>query len=369
MTARTAHSTSRHHAERPDAGGVTDWRDRLLHDLLDENGLAGAREASFPTDGWSGATFTTMARSDRRFVLKRVSATKDWIVRATGDDLLREAWVAFEGASRRTYLGAAADPDGGAAILMPDLSGELMTWGDQPRSTGLDAADIDHLIERIVAFHATPWSDGIDVPWCPLAERLTLLSPAAADRYVAEANPVGAIFRDGWADFGRSAPFAARDLIERLSTDVGPLIAAMGRLPDVELHGDLKFANVARFRDGTIGFIDWQMTLRAPVAVELGWLLVSNSAELPVPPDDVLRRYRAAWQRQAAPEAGRPFIEDVIGDWERQVDLAMIVGLLLRGWRKSLDTVAGVTLGSGIAAADDLAWWSERAVEAADRRL
>ena len=45
------------------------------------------------------------------------------------------------------------------------------------------------------------------------------------------------------------------------------------------------------------------------------------------------------------------------------------MGLLLRGWRKGADTAAGLTLGSGVAAEDDLAWWAERAVEAAGRRL
>ncbi len=59
----------------------------------------------------------------------------------------------------------------------------------------------------------------------------------------------------------------------------------------------------------------------------------------------------------------------VVGDWETQVDLAFLVGLLLRGWRKGLDAEAGVLLASGIAAEDDLAWWCERAVEAAGRRL
>jgi len=42
---------------------------------------------------------------------------------------------------------------------------------------------------------------------------------------------------------------------------------------------------------------------------------------------------------------------------------------LLRGWRKGLDAEAGLTLASGMSAAEDLAWWSARAVEAADRRL
>ncbi len=47
----------------------------------------------------------------------------------------------------------------------------------------------------------------------------------------------------------------------------------------------------------------------------------------------------------------------------------MIVGLLLRGWRKGLDAEADTALASGVRAADDLAWWCARAVEAADRRL
>ena len=44
-----------------------------------------------------------------------------------------------------------------------------------------------------------------------------------------------------------------------------------------------------------------------------------------------------------------------------------IVGLLLRGFRKGLDTEAGVTLASGVQRADDLAWWCERAVAASAR--
>ena len=62
-------------------------------------------------------------------------------------------------------------------------------------------------------------------------------------------------------------------------------------------------------------------------------------------------------------------LEPTIGDWDAQLDLTWIVGLLLRGWRKGLDAEAGAVLGSGIAATDDLAWWCDRAVEAAARRL
>ena len=62
-------------------------------------------------------------------------------------------------------------------------------------------------------------------------------------------------------------------------------------------------------------------------------------------------------------------LKATIGDWDAQVDLTWIVGLLLRGWRKGLDAETETILPSGVSAADDLAWWSRRAVEAADRRL
>ena len=95
----------------------------------------------------------------------------------------------------------------------------------------------------------------------------------------------------------------------------------------------------------------------------MGWFLVSNSGSLPADPDRVLERYRSALALQG------DRYPDVVGDWDAQRDLAWIVGLLLRGWRKGLDAAAGIVLPSGVSAADDLAWWSERGVEAAGRRL
>jgi aminoglycoside phosphotransferase (APT) family kinase protein len=169
---------------------------------------------------------------------------------------------------------------------------------------------------------------------------------------------VGQRFIDGWDAFDRAADPAARDLIARLASDVSPLLEALGRLPSVLLHGDLKLANVG-FRDRSMVVIDWQMVTQAPVAVELGWFLVSNGATLPVPPGAIIERYFLS--------AASRDVE--LGDWDAQVDLTWIVGLLLRGWRKGLDAEAGTPTGWGASAAEDLSWWSRRAVEAAERRL
>ena len=138
------------------------------------------------------------------------------------------------------------------------------------------------------------------------------------------------------------------------------------------VHGDLKLANVALLPEDRVGFIDWQMTLRAPVAVDLGWFLVSNSSSLPGRPESILAEYRQALEWDSGRWGFGGDANDfagLTGDWDAQLDLTWIVGLLLRGWRKGLDAEAGVVLASRSSAADDLAWWCGRAVEAAERRL
>jgi hypothetical protein len=348
-----------------------------------------------------------MQRGDDRFILKRTSAATDWIVRATRDIALREGVVA--GSELRLveplvapYFGAASD-GASIAILMPDLSKELIAWERPDDDRPVPEKDLDRVIDAIARLHAMPWAHYRPTsadwawPWCPLRERLLLLSRPSAERYRNEGLRVGERFLEGWDAFDRRAPAAARALIERLSADPSPLLAALGTLPPTGLHGDLKLANVALLHDGRIALIDWQMMCLAPVAVELGWMLASNSGSLPVAPDEVLARYRSAAERAASASlpvgdswlAGRarpvgPSTEPgqerfatlpprglgpTLGDWDAQRDLTWVVGLVLRGWRKGLDAEAGAILASGIAATDDLAWWCEGAVEAAERRL
>jgi thiamine kinase-like enzyme len=236
---------------------------------------------------------------------------------------------------------------------MPDLTGALLDW---ERPIGSD--DLGRVLRHVAALHASSVEASGDFPWCPVRERLELLTRPSAERYLAGGLAVGRRFLDGWDAFDRLAPPAARDLVARLSADVAPLLGALERLPAVLLHGDLKLANVG-FVDGQMALIDWQMVTRAPIAVEFGWLLVSNVAALPEPPDAVFERYRAT-----AATAGVD-----VADWGAQVDLAILVGLLLRGWRKGLDAKAGTPTGWGAAGADDLEGWCRRAVDAADRRL
>ena len=346
---------------------------RSLHDLLVDHDLDPATEMPFPNDGWSGSKLTAFEDRGRRFVLKRTSFAADWIVRSTRDSTIREAVLAagpdpFAAPLRFPHLGAAAVEPGvsaqGAAILMPDLSGSLLSW-DQGSGDGEAIPDevLDRVLAAIGELHAQSWSLRLpdDWPWCPALERVTLLTRPSAQRYAAQGVRVGGRFIEGWAAFERVAPPAARELVATLSGDAGPLIEALAGLPATGLHGDLKLANVALHDNGEASFIDWQMASLGPVALELGWFLVANVAQLPDGPDRTLDRYLAALRAAGG--------SHVVGDWEAQRDLALITGLLLRGWRKGLDAEANLTLPTGVSAVEDLAWWSTEAVEAAARRL
>ena len=349
------------------------WMRRSLRDLLAEHDLAAAAELPFPNDGWSGSRLTALEDRGRRFVLKRTSFAADWIVRSTRDSMIREAVLAagpdpFRPPLRFTHLGAAAVEPGvaaeGAAILMPDLSESLLSW-DQ--GTGGGAAiphdELDRVLAAVAEIHAQPWSQHVpdNWPWCPAAERVTLLTRPSAERYAAQGVWVGGRFIEGWDAFDRVAPPAARELVATLSGDAGPLVEALAALPATGLHGDLKLANVALHDNGEASFIDWQMASLGPVALELGWFLVANVAQLPDGPDRMLDRYLGALRAAGG--------SHVVGDWEAQRDLVLIMGLLLRGWRKGLDAEADLTLPTGASAVDDLTWWCASAVEAAARRL
>jgi hypothetical protein len=331
-----------------------------LTDVLETHGLGGVAEEEFPNDGWSGARLTRLSRVDgARFVLKRDSLALDWIARVTGDvPDLREALLARAAPDlpwpvRLPHLAVARD---GASVaeLMPDLTGTLLRW-EQPTSD----AEVERVLGALAALHRDPWHERLpaDFPWTDVATRVVLLTRASARRYDAAGLPVGARFLAGWDAFDRLVRPPVRDLLVGLSDDPSPLIAALGRLPAVGLHGDLKLGNVGLGADGTVWMIDWQMTLVAPVAVELGWFLVCNIAGLPATPEAVLERYRVA--------AG--IADDAA--WQATWDLAVLVGIMLRGWRKGLDAEAGVVHPSGKSAAYDLAWWGSQAIGAAARRL
>lgn len=330
-----------------------------LASVLEAWGLAGVPEEPLEHDGWSGALLTQLTRPDgARFVLKRDSVERDWIARVTDDRDLREAQLVHANPLMPAPVGlphiAIAVDGHEIAELMPNLTGTLLRW-----EAPIDEPALDRVLRALVSLHQTPWQDQLPAafPWTDLRTRVLMLTRPTARRYQDIGLPVGARFLQGWDAFDRLVRPPVLELVEALAARPEPLLAALGRLPVAGLHGDLKIGNAGLDRDGTVWLIDWQLSLVAPVAVELGWFLVCNVASLPLTPEAVLERYRVL--------AG---IDDDDA-WHATWDLAVLVGLLLRGWRKGLDTEAGVVYPSGKAAAYDLAWWGSQAIGAAARRL
>jgi aminoglycoside phosphotransferase (APT) family kinase protein len=235
---------------------------------------------------------------------------------------------------------------------MPDLSDVLFDW-----NAALPVEHLDRVLAGLAALHAVSWrtSGGLPAgaPWCRIAERVPLICRSSLERPGPAHDAVAERLLPGWDLWDRHGTPAAREVVGALSDDPGPLVRALEAQTATLIHGDLKLANIGIAADGTIEVVDWQMVMLAPAAIELGWFLVSNVNALPLPPDRVLDRYWHARGADPGPEN----------------DLAILVGLLLRGWRKGYDAEAAITLASGVSARDDLAWWCERAVDAASRVL
>ena len=331
----------------------------------DEHGLELSPEHAFPTDGWSGATFTGLVDPvGRHFVLKRTSLATDWIARATRDADLREG-------SRRP-------PDRGDGLAathvdrLPRRRGRrrrrgdpharpvgrahrLGTAGSRPGDRRSDAAPGDRGGRPAARDALEPRPRVGDrargraaPPWCPLAERLLLLArPSAAAYAPTPATP--------WASGSSRAGTPSTGERRRRRASWSTPWARIPR-PSWPPSGSCRPSGCTATsssptsrccpRTGS-AFIDWQMTLRAPVAVELGWFLVSNSGSLPGRPDSILAEYRQALEWDSGRWGFGGDANDfagLTGDWEAQLDLTWIVGLLLRGWRKGLDAEAGVVL-------------------------
>jgi hypothetical protein len=323
-----------------------------LGSVLEAYGLAGVREEPLEHDGWSGALLTTLTREDGgRFVLKRDSVARDWIARVTDDAGLRDEMIHaaprlptsapphLASPRRRGGRGPDAGPDRDAAeVGGADGRRDRRSRARRPR--GAPCAHQAQLPDRF------PWT----ISDAHLHADAPIRDPLRVRR-----DPRRARFNAGWDAFDRLVRPPVMDLIDELTVRPEPLIATSGSCRSPGLATSL--GNAGLTADGAMLVIDWQLTLVAPVAVELGWFLVCNVASLPLKPEDVLERYRVA--------AG--LADDVA--WHAQWDLAVLVGLLLRGWRKGFDTEAGVVYPSGKAAAYDLAWWGSQALGAAGRRL
>ena len=310
------------------------------------------RESFHSADFRSGSLFERVWIDGEPHVVKYVHLDDDFTMRASGDLGCRpiRAYAAglFDLASDLIDHGVVGAATGhgrngwGGALLMRDLSGDLVPPGDDPLPAEQHLRFLDHL----AGLCARTWDWHDDLGLLPYAARWAWFSDAAIDSERALGWPerVPAIAAEGWEAFARRAPVDVGDVVEALRQDCTPLAGAVARTPSCLLHGDWKVSNLGTAADGRTVLIDWAYVGEGPACHELAWYLALNRQKVPVghSKERVIDDFRAALERNGV---------DTGGWWEPQLRLSLLGALVQFGWEKALGDD------------EELGWWCAAARE------
>lgn len=319
-------------------------RHNKIAGLLSQYGLGGARWRRLSHLGYSGASlFSCVSHTGQSWILKRTSLDEDWIMRATSDALGREYRLAISGLLqsgpvRLAAVGGARDGEQ-FYTLMRDISPYMFAGQDIRRH------HVEDIVGGIARLHATTETVDIGDSWCTLENRLLLLVQGvrAVDMHLVPHGLVQDI-NAGWDLFAERAPRRVADLLHAVREDFVVLERALGTLPSILMHGDLKLDNLGVDDDGVLWLIDWALATRGPACVELGWFTAANSRRLATTPQELLDIYSRASALSGETR-------------QRHEALAGLCGLLLRGWSMALSTEADGD-------AREFMWWCDRVAEA-----
>lgn len=311
---------------------------------------ATSREPFFASDSKSGSAFERVLIDGEPHILKHVHVDNDWTMRFNGDVGCHPAqvWAAglMDAAPERIDHGVLGVANGlgrngwGAAILMRDLSDEMVPAGDDPLRLDQHLSFLDDL----AALSARLWGWRDTVGLLPLAQRWGWFNEHCLDAEKARGWPdaVPRIAADGWARFAERAPDAVVRVINELRHGQDALVAAVRTTPLTFLHGDWKLGNVGTARDGRTVLIDWTYPGEGPAAFDLAWYLCLNSARLPQSKEQAIESFRRSLE-------GHGIATD--GWYDRQVAICLLGALVIFGWEKALGDER------------ELGWWCDRALE------
>jgi aminoglycoside phosphotransferase (APT) family kinase protein len=316
--------------------------ERLLHG-------ATSREDWKTTDSLSGSRLERVAMGRAAHVVKYVSVDDDWIMRATGDLHCRLLTLLASGvletlpdAIDHTMVACApyVSPRGhrSAALLMRDVSGDLVPAGSEAVDLELHRAFLAHMAQMHAAYLG--FEEGGTL--FPPAHHYVFLTPLMAQLETASgrSDPVPPAVRDGWARMDEHHPRQAR-LLRELASDPSPLLRAMRVGPVTLVHGDWKLGNLGARGPRTI-LLDWDRCGEGPPLIDLAWYLAVNCDRLPEAKEDAIAAYRGSLE--AAGVETSPW-------WKPQLTAALAGAFLQLGWSKTTD-------------AAEFGWWTDRLDEA-----
>jgi hypothetical protein len=296
-----------------------------------------------------------------RYVLKRISATWDWIMRATDDHHGRPVLVWQTGLLDRVPpeivhgVVACARDGAGWALLLEDFSDHLIASGDHP----ISAEANERILDAMAALHATFWEnpEAADpvLGFCRLDAYFRLLSPATGRREANGPDPIPPLL-EGWDLLETATDSALARQIVELAEDPRPLCDALARFPQTVTHRDWKLGNLGLLPGphGPVILLDWAMVGPAAPAVDLAWYLAINSARLPIPKEAAIDSYRRALERRIDGRFDEAW-------WQPQLELCLLGGFVQFSWEKALGAVRGSSPEVRDRELAELTWWSARA--------
>ena len=311
--------------------------------------LAGATDiATIDSAGKSGAPLHSVRIDGRPYVVKYLDARDDWIMRAAEIDggatleLWRRDVFDHLPACINQPIVAVAHDGPTTALLMHDVSEWVVPATDELIPVEQHLRFLDHMAQ----LHAAFWETELDIDVVSTTTRYLELSPRTAEREAAlgSQHVVPPLIARGWNLLAEVAPAAAA-IATPLVRDPAPLVHALGDTPQTFVHGDWKLDNLGTDAQQRTILLDWSLPGRSPALSDLAWYLAINCRRLPRSKEDAIDAYRVALESHG-----------VRTDewWSRQLRLCLLGGLVLFGWDKAF---AGYD--------DELAWWEQRAVEAA----
>jgi Phosphotransferase enzyme family len=328
------------------SSGRHDRQAGALEGRMDVLGSVVHRERLAGGDGKSGSLLERVVLGDgTRLILKHVSPSWDWIMRAT-EDRGRIAELAGSGVFDRVPVAIEhavieVRPEGGGwVVVMRDVAASLVR-DDQRVSRARSRLILAAAAELHAAFAGEP-----PLALCSLADRYRFLSPGTAAAERGGPDPVPALIGKGWDRFNELAPREIAGAVAASHREPEQLEAALGAYPSTLIHGDLKLGNLG-FLPGRVVMLDWgTQTGWAPPAVEWAWYLAINASRIDATREQLLEDAAAASGPGHDPEA---------------LQLALLGGLVQLGWDKALQAVEDPDPARRAWEADDLRWWIDQA--------
>jgi len=311
--------------------------------------LAGSTDiTTIDSAGKSGARLERVSMGGEPHVVKYLDPSVDWTMRAAGVDgsATLELWrrgifTRLPASINQPIVGIAYENDV-TVLLMRDVGDWLVPVSDDVVPLDQHLRFLDHMADM----HATFWQTPDDIDVVSNRTRYLELSPHTAEREatLGSTHAVPPLIGEGWPLLAEVAPTAAA-IVTPLATDPTRLVDALSGTPETLVHGNWKLDNLGTDPQGRTVLLDWELPGRGPALSDLTWYLSINCRRLPHPKEDAIDAYRESLEGHGV---------DTNKWWSRQLGLCLLGTLVQFGWEKAF---AGYD--------DELAWWEQRAVEAA----